>query len=154
MIFEEPNKDNRHIPQATSWTFINIDEGDFALGVFEDSSYLIEEWTLRRFLNVPNIINDPVFKSFITEDLLELAKPREFLTPAPYPHKTTGFVPRLLIELCELHLLAWEEELVPPHFQERVEACAILYWHLVGGGADQMSRAIFGDLEFEDEENL
>ncbi|MDF1662059.1 MAG: hypothetical protein P1V97_09825 [Planctomycetota bacterium] len=154
MTLKEPSKDaDSKTPQALSWTFINIDEGDFALGVFEDQSYLIEEWSLRRFLNVPNVINDPVFKSFINEDLLELAKPRDFLTPEPYPQKTTGFDPRLLIELCELHLLAWEEELVPSHFQERVECCAILYWHLVGGGADQMSRAIFGDYEFEDDES-
>jgi hypothetical protein len=138
-------------PRAKSWTFINIAEGDFALANFENGDYLIEEWSLRRFLNVPNTIYNPAFKSLMNEEIMELAKPQRFLTPDPHSQIATGFPPRLLIELCELHLIAWEEELLSLKLQATVEACAVLYWNLVGGGAEQHVRGIFGeDYEHED----
>jgi hypothetical protein len=148
MTFEKQSKkSDKEQLRATSWTFINIYEGDFVLAEFEDGSHLIEEWSLRRFLNVPNVINDPAFASLLSEDLLELSRPLTFLSPQPYSQQTTGFPPRLLTELCQLHLIAWEQELISPQLRELVERCAILYWHLVGGGADQHSKAIFGDVE-------
>lgn len=103
---------------------------------------LLDEWDLRRVFNIPNLRFDPALSSLIPPDYAELAQPHSYCFPE-LGHSSTGFRPALLTRTCELLLRAWEQGLLSESRRIQVETAAILYWELVGGGADAATRAIF-----------
>lgn len=134
-----------HRPSIVKQGWVHVDPVEFKIVKLSNGAFRLEEMSLRRLFNVPQLLTDPKLQPFITSRLRQRAQLQAFRKSAF--QQGYGYVPQLLAELCQMYLAAWEAEALPASEQERVELCATLYWHLAGFGADQNTRRVFGEPE-------